>query len=370
MIPVNEPLLTGNEKKYLADCIDSGWISSEGPFVKEFERKFSQKVGRDFGIAVSSGSAALDIAVRALGLGPGDEVILPAFTIISCAAAIVRCGATPVVVDCEPATWNIDVAAIEGRITDKTRAVMAVHIYGHPSDMDPILAVAKKYRLFVIEDAAEAHGQAYKSRACGSFGDISIFSFYANKHITTGEGGMIVTDNSALADNCRSLRNLCFRAEQRFVHDEIGWNYRMTSLQAALGLAQLERLDEFIRIKKRMGALYLEQLQDCPHLRLPQAETDYSENSYWVFPVVIAGHSPFAATDVMDKLRERQIGTRPFFYPIHRQPALKKIGLFAHESHPVSERVAAKGFYLPSGLALTEDQVKSVAARLKEVLRA
>lgn len=368
MIPVNEPLLTGNEKKYLADCIDSGWISSEGPFVKAFEEKFSREVSRDFGVAVSSGSAALDIAVRALGLGPGDEVILPAFTIISCAAAIVRCGATPVVVDCEPATWNIDVAAIEGRITDRTRAIMAAHIYGHPSDMDPILSAAKKHRLFVIEDAAEAHGQTYKSGACGSFGDISTFSFYANKSITTGEGGMIVTDNPSLFERCRSLRNLCFKTEQRFVHDDIGWNYRMTNLQAALGLAQLERLDEFIRIKKRMGALYLEQLQDCPNLRLPQPETDYSENTYWVFPVVIE-RGPFAAVDVMDKLRERRIGTRPFFYPIHRQPALKKIGLFAGESHPVSERVAEKGFYLPSGLALTEDQIKSVASILKEVLR-
>ena len=369
MIPVNEPLLTGNEKKYLADCIDSGWISSEGPFVKAFERQFAQSAGRDFGIAVSSGSAALDIAVRALGLGPGDEVILPAFTIISCAAAIVRCGATPVVVDCEPATWNIDVTAIEDRITSKTRAIMAVHIYGHPSDMDPILAVAKKHRLFVIEDAAEAHGQTYKSRPCGSFGDISTFSFYANKHITTGEGGMIVTDRPPLFERCCSLRNLCFKAEQRFVHDEIGWNYRMTSLQAALGLAQLERLDEFIRIKRRMGSRYLERLRDCPQLRLPQAETDYSENTYWVFPVVIE-NGPFTAADVMAELRQRHIGARPFFYPIHRQPAFNKIGLFAGESHPVAERVAEKGFYLPSGLALTEAQIESVASILKEVLSA
>src|SRR5210317_386213 len=225
-IPVNEPLLGGNEKKYLNECIDTGWISSEGPFVKEFEKKFAAQVHRKYGIAVCNGSVALDVAVAALGIGPGDEVILPTFTIISCASAIVRAGATPVVVDADPLTWNMKVDEIEEKITASTRAIMVVHIYGLPTDMDPVLAIANKYGLAVIEDAAEAIGQTYRGRECGSFGTISTFSFYPNKHVTTGEGGMVLTDDDALAERCRSLRNLCFEANRRFVHEEIGWNYR------------------------------------------------------------------------------------------------------------------------------------------------
>src|SRR5438105_13507940 len=256
-IPVNEPLLDGNEKKYLAECIDTRWISSEGPFVQRLEEGMAQHVGRKYGIAVCNGSAALDVAVTALGLGPGDEVILPTFTIISCAAAIVRAGATPVVVDCDPLTWNMDIEQVAQKITPRTRAIMVVHIYGLPVDMDPILELAEKHGLKIIEGAAELIGQTYRSqwsvvsgqwsvRPCGSFGDISTFSFYPNKHVTTGEGGMIVTDDSELAERCRSLRNLCFQAKRRFVHEELGWNLRFTNLQAALGLAQLETLDAHV----------------------------------------------------------------------------------------------------------------------------
>src|SRR6185437_15595635 len=245
-IPVNQPLLDGNEKKYLSECIDTGWISSEGPFIKRFEDEFAARVGRKFGIAVCNGSVALDAAMAALDLKPGDEVIMPAFTIISCASAITRCGAVPVLVDADPLTWNMDVAQIAPRINSKTRAIMVVHIYGLPVDMDPVMELAARHGLRVIEDAAESHGQVYNGRPCGSFGDMSTFSFYPNKHITTGEGGMIVTDDEALAARCRSLRNLCFRPGQRFVHDELGWNFRMTNLQAAVGVAQLERLDEFV----------------------------------------------------------------------------------------------------------------------------
>jgi perosamine synthetase len=239
MIPVNEPLLDGNEEKYLIECIRSGWISSEGPFVQEFENRFAATVGRKHGIAVCNGSAALDASVAALGIGPGDEVIMPAFTIISCAAAIIRQGATPVLVDADPITWNMDVNQIETRITSKTRAIMVVHIYGLPTDMAPILLLADKHGLKIIEDAAEAHGQNYQNRPCGSFGDVSTFSFYPNKHVTTGEGGMILTDSEQLAERCRSLRNLCFQPGKRFVHEELGWNFRMSNLQAALGVAQL-----------------------------------------------------------------------------------------------------------------------------------
>jgi len=260
-IPVNEPLLDGNEKKYLLECIESGWISSEGPFVKEFEQKFAGRIGRKHAIAVTNGTAALDTAVEALGIGPADEVILPTFTIISCIIQIVRSGATPVLVDSDPLTWNMNVTQIESKITPRTKAIMVVHIYGLPVDMDPVLDIAKRHGLKIIEDAAEMHGQTYRGKPCGSFGDISTFSFYPNKHITTGEGGMIVTDDDVLAETCRSLRNLCFQPQKRFVHERLGWNLRMTNLQAALGLAQLERLDEFVARKRAMGERYTELLK-------------------------------------------------------------------------------------------------------------
>ena len=368
-IPVNEPLLNGNEEKYLVECIRTGWISSEGPFIKKFEEQLAARMGRKYGVAVSNGSVALDAAVMALGLGSGDEVILPTFTIISCAAAIVRAGAVPVVVDCDPVTWNMDVAQIEARITPRTKAIMVVHIFGLPVDMDPLLALARKHGLKVIEDAAEMHGQTYKGKPCGSFGDISTFSFYPNKHITTGEGGMIVTDDLALAERCRSLRNLCFKPEQRFVHDELGWNFRMTNLQAALGVAQLERLDEFVGIKRRMGARYTELLTGTPGIQLPLAHTGYADNIYWVYGMVLDDSVPFDAKEAMTRLGKLGIGTRPFFWPMHEQPVFKKMGLFAGENHPVAERIARRGFYIPSGMALTGEQMERSAAAVKEILR-
>src|SRR5436190_4039822 len=285
-IPVNEPLLNGNEKKYLNECIDTGWISSEGPFIKEFEEKFCSKVNRKFGIAVNNGSSALDAAVMALRLNEGDEVIMPAFTIISCATAIVRAGLKPVLVDAEEDTWNMNVEQIESKITKRTRAIMVVHIYGLPVNMQPVLELAKKHGLRIIEDAAEMHGQTWNSKPCGSLGDISIFSFYPNKHITTGEGGMIVTDDPVLAENCKSLRNLCFMPERRFVHEEMGFNFRMTNLQAALGLAQLERLDEFVERKRKMGLLYTGLLRDVGNFQLPVRQTSFAQNIYWVFGIV------------------------------------------------------------------------------------
>jgi perosamine synthetase len=367
-IPVNEPLLDGNEKKYLLDCIETGWISSEGPFVKQFEEQFAARVNRQHAIAVSNGSVALDAAVAALGLGPGDEVILPTFTIISCAAAIVRAGATPVVVDSDPITWNMDVSQIEGKITPRTKAIMVVHIYGLPVDMDPVLAIADKYGLFVIEDAAEMHGQTYKGRPCGSFGDISTFSFYPNKHITTGEGGMVVTDNPALAEKCRSLRNLCFQPQKRFVHEELGWNFRMTNLQAALGVAQLERLDEFVTRKRRMGQRYTDLLSGISDLQLPMASTDYAENIYWVYGLVLPEEVPFDAEKAMHLLKQQQVGTRPFFWCMHEQPVFQKMRLFQSESCPVAENLARRGFYIPSGMALTDEQINQAVNALKEVM--
>lgn len=368
-IPVNEPLLTGNEKKYLGECIDTGWISSEGPFIREFETRFAARVGRRHGIAVCNGSAALDAAVAALGFGPGDEVILPTFTIISCAASIVRAGATPVVVDSDPLTWNMDVSQVAAKITAKTKAIMVVHIYGMPVDMDPLFALAQEHGLKIIEDAAEMHGQTYCGKPCGSFGDLSTFSFYPNKHITTGEGGMIVTDDDAMAERCRSLRNLCFQPHKRFVHEELGWNFRMTNLQAALGVAQLEQLDAFVLRKRAIGRKYTELLAGIPGIRLPLAQADYADNIYWVFGLVLDENVPFDASEAMSRLGKAGIGTRPFFWPMHEQPVFHKMGLFRGENYPVAECIARRGFYIPSGLALTDEQIERSADAVREILK-
>jgi len=368
MIPVNEPRLDGNERRYLLECLETGWISSEGPFIERFETAFATRVGRRHGIAMSSGSAALEAAVAALKLGPGDEVILPAFTIISCAAPIVRAGARPVLVDSDPVTWNMDPAQVAARVTPRTRAIMVVHIYGLPVDLDPLLETARRYGLAVIEDAAEMHGQSYRGRPCGSFGELSVFSFYPNKHVTTGEGGMVVTDDDALAARCRSLRNLCFRPEARFVHEELGWNFRMTNLQAALGLAQLERLDASVGRKRAMGAAYTRLLRGTPALRLPLERTDYAENVYWVYGLVLEEAAKMDARGAMRRLGDAGIGTRPFFWPMHLQPVFRKMGLFEGERHPVAERLGTHGFYVPSGLALTDEQIGAVADQVKQLL--
>lgn len=367
-IPVNEPLLNGNEKKYLCECIDTGWISSEGPFVKEFEDKMSALVGRKYGIAVSNGTAALEVAVKALGISEGDEVIMPTFTIISCAMAVTKVGAVPVLVDSDVQTWNMDIHKIEAKITDRTKAIMIVHLYGLPAEVDEIIELAQKYGLKVIEDAAEMHGQSYKGRPCGSFGDISTFSFYPNKHITTGEGGMVVTNDAALAERCRFLRNLCFRRDIRYVHDEISDNYRFTNLQAAVGLAQIERIDEFIARKRSMGKYYTEHLKNVDGLILPVSETEYADNIYWVYGLLLDKNIKSTNFDVQKILSEEGIGTRTFFWCIHEQPVYRKMGLFDNESYENAEYLARKGFYIPSGLALTEEQMGIVVEKVKEAV--
>jgi perosamine synthetase len=295
-------------------------------------------------------------------------VIMPTFTIISCAAAIVRAGATPVLVDSDPFTWNMDVSQIEQKITKNTRAIMVVHIYGLPTDMDNVIAISQKYNLKIIEDAAEAHGLLYNQKPCGSFGDISTFSFYPNKHVTTGEGGMIVTDDHNLAEKCRSLRNLCFQTKKRFVHEELGWNFRMSNIQAALGVAQLERLDEFISIKRKMGQTYTELLKNQSNIQLPVESTYYAGNIYWVFGIVLKDSLSFEAEEVMKKLGHAGIGTRPFFWCMHEQPVFEKMGLFRNEKYPVAEKLARRGFYIPSGLALTNDQMDNVASVLHNII--
>lgn len=366
-IPVNEPLLDGNEKQYLNECIDSGWISSEGAFVKRLEEEMAAYVGRKHGIAVCNGSVALELAVEALQLKEGDEVIMPAFTIISCAAALVRRKIKPVLVDADSVTWNMDVTHIEDRITCKTKAIMVVHLYGLPVDMDVVMEIAQRHHLYVIEDGAEAHGLEYKGKKCGSFGTISCMSFYPNKHITTGEGGMVLVDDDQLNDRCLSLRNLCHSPQRRFYHEDLGYNFRMSNIQAALGVAQLEKLKEHLEIKRRIGADYQERLKDIDYVQLPLERTEYAENIYWVFGIVISEKISMDAREAMLRLADRKVGCRPFFYPMHLQPVFRKMGLFLEESYPVAERLAEKGFYIPSGLAVTAEQREYVAEQLRVV---
>ncbi|NWJ51798.1 MAG: DegT/DnrJ/EryC1/StrS family aminotransferase [Bacteroidetes bacterium] len=362
-IPVNTPLLNGNEEKYLIECIRTGWISSEGPFIKQFEEKFAAYIGRAEGIAVSNGSGALDVAVQALKIGPGDEVIMPAFTIISPAQSVVRAGATPVLVESDLGTWNMDVSQIEAKITSKTKAIIVVHIYGLPVEMDPVLELCKRYGLYLIEDAAEMHGQTYKEKKCGTFGDISTFSFYPNKHITTGEGGMIMVDDATLAERCRMLRNLAIESKgRRFIHHELGWNYRMTNMQAALGLAQLEKIEEHIVKKREIGLAYDKGLKGIKGFQLPLPHTSYAQNIYWVYGLI--ANSEELALKTVKHLNEKGIGTRPFFWCMHEQPVFLKMNLFSNERYPNAERLAHCGFYIPSGLGLDAKEIDIIINEL------
>lgn len=376
MIPVNEPLIGEKEITYVMDCLQTGWISSAGKYLEEFERAWASYCGMRYGIAVSNGTTALQVAIACLGLQPGDEVILPTFTIISCAQAITYNGGIPVLVDCEPRTWCMDVSQVEARITPRTRAIMPVHIYGHPVDMDPILSLAKQHGLYVIEDAAEAHGAEYLSgrgtksetwRRCGGMSDISVFSFYANKLVTTGEGGMVLTNDEKIAERARSLRNLCFRRERRFYHTELGFNFRLTNLQAAIGLAQVERMPDTIRKKRWMGETYTKRLKHLTCIQLP-VEEPWARQVYWMYGLVLDESTGMDAPEFSRRLQAEGVETRPFFLGIHEQPVYTNAGLFKDESYPVSERIARQGLYLPSGVALSEAQLDEVCQVVEKVL--
>jgi len=370
MIPVNQPLVLEKETEYVNEAVNSGWISSAGRFIQDFEKQFADYVGRSEGISVSNGTNALILAMRALNLPEGSEVILPSFTIISCALACIYNNLIPVFVDSEEETWNIDVSKIEEKITHKTKVIMPVHIYGHPVDMDKILATAQKHNLFVIEDFAEAIGSEYKGEKCGGFGTISCVSLYANKVITTGEGGMCLTDDKELAEKMRRLKNLAFVPEKRFVHYELGFNFRLTNVQAAIGLAQIERIEEHVKKKIWIGKTYntlLAPLREKGLLRLPM-EKDWAKNTYWMYGVVLNGSTGSDAKTIMKKLSDFGVQTRPFFYPLHKQPVFEKFDWFRKETLPVSEDLYKYGFYLPSGLALTEEQLCQVCEAVQRVL--
>ncbi|MCO4753582.1 MAG: DegT/DnrJ/EryC1/StrS family aminotransferase [Bacteriovoracaceae bacterium] len=366
LIPVSTPFLSGKEASIVSESIGKGWISSGGPYILEFEDKFKKLNNRLYASSCSSGTAALILALQAIGIKEGDEVIVPNFTIISCAQAVIEAGAKPVFVDCDPHTYNMDTSKIEAKINKSTKAIMAVHIYGLSCDIDPILELAKKYNLKIIEDAAQAHGQTYKGKPCGSFGDVSVFSFYANKHITTGEGGMVLTDDLSIFKKVQSLKNLCFNNHSRFKHEKLGYNFRMTSLQAAFGIAQIDNLPKVIETKKAQADFYMKCLGGHDNLlQLPIAKNDFCDNHYWVFPIVFKKEHTFP--EVSKELKAKGIETRPFFYPLSKQPALKK---YSSTSSPMkkSEGLYEKGIYLPMGPHLTEEKINYICDCLLELI--
>ncbi len=368
MIPVCEPLISERERELVNDCLATGWISSAGKYLDLFEANWAKYCGMPYGIAVSNGSVALDVAMGVIDLQQGDEVIIPSFTIISCAQAIVAKGGIPVLVDINPDDWQMNVQQIEARITDRTKAILVVHLYGHPADMDPILSMAKERDILVIEDAAEVHGAEYKGKKCGGLADISTFSFYANKLVTTGEGGMLLCRSEEHARKAASIRNLCFQTKRRFLHDELGNNYRLTNIQAALGVAQIERIEETVSRKRTLAQNYQLSFQDIESLQLP-IEQSWAKNVYWVYGIVLDDSLPFDAAEMAHRLRERGVDSRPFFLGMHEQPVFKRMGMFHNETYPVSERLARRGLYLPSGLTLTDSQFEQVVDAVKGILK-
>lgn len=376
MIPVNEPLLAEEDFNALEDTFRTGWISSAGKYVDEFEQLWAEYCGVKYGIAVSNGTTALQVAVEAIGLGAGDEVIIPTFTIISCVSAVVRAGATPVLVDSDAELWGLDVTRIKEAITPRTKAIMVVHIYGHPVDMDVVMDLAERHDLIVIEDAAEVHGALYQTRRgtsraawkkCGGIGHIATFSFFANKLITTGEGGMVVTDRLEFASKARGLRNLCFRSDRRFLHTDHGYQFRLTNMQAALGVGQVRRIESIVDRKREAAAHYTSRLSAFPQLQLP-TEKAWARSVFWVYGVVLADELDCDAVEFAGRLKALGIETRPFFLGMHEQPVFHKMGLFHGERHPVAERIARRGLYVPSGLALTTDQIEVVCDAVRTAL--
>lgn len=355
-IPVCEPKLDGNELKYVTKCFETSWISSAGENIQKFEQEFAQACGAKYGVSCTSGTAALHLALATLGVGRGDEVIIPTFTMIATANAVTYTGAKPVLVDSEPNTWNINVKKIEEKITHRTKVIMPVHTYGHPADMDKILDIAKKYNLYVVEDAAEAHGSEYQGRKIGSIGDIACFSFYANKIITTGEGGMLTTDNEEMAKIARGLRGHAFSEERHFWHNYIGFNYRMTNLQAAIGLAQMEKFDENVRRRIQNAKLYNSMLKNIKGITLPP-QTKGVKNVYWMYSILVNDEFDITRDELRKKLAKRGIETRTFFIPIHLQPIYFRR---YNERFPVAEELCGRGMYLPSASTLTKEEIEYV----------
>lgn len=368
MIPVNRPIIAKKAFNYVTDCLKTGWVSSSGRYVTLFEEKFAKFLGVRYALTTTSGTTALHLALATLRIGPDDEVILPTLTMGACPMSILYTGAKPVLVDSDPETYNLNPEKIEEKITKKTKAVMVVHLYGHPAEMDQILKIAKKYKLIVVEDAAEAHGATYKGKKTGNFGKINAFSFYANKIITTGEGGMVVTNSKKLYERAKALKDLAHSPKKRFLHTELAFNYRLTNLQAALGLAQLEEVKKYLKIKRQMADFYQEKLKNINGLILPKEKRGV-KSVYWMYAVLVEKAFPLTKNQLVKKLAENGIETRDFFIPVHQQPAFRKMGLFKDEEYPVAERLSKIGLYLPSGLGNTKAEIKKVCQVILSIVK-
>jgi len=361
-IPVCEPFLNGNEKEYVNDCLTTGWISSTGKYVKAFEESFASYCGVKYAVGVCNGTMALHLALTALGIKKGDEVIIPNFTMIASAFAVCYTGATPVFVDAEPETWNIDTLKIEEKITDRTKAIMPVSIFGHPCEMEKIWELAKKYNLKVIEDAAESHGAQYKGGKTGNLADITAFSFFANKNLTTGEGGMVVTNDEKLYNQCKYYKNLCFPldAPRNYMHNDIGFNYRISNIHSAIGLAQVEKADEYRKLRIENASLYEKGLSSIPGITLQKTRKEVL-NVHWMNGIVI---DPLVfgknRETLIDYLKQHNIDTRLFFIGMHEQPSLSKFGCNTNGDYPVTDWLSANGLYLPSASSLTFEQISYV----------
>ena len=368
-IPVNEPVVTNSDAKSVYKTVKSGWISSTGNKINEFEKQLAKITKRKFCCCVSSGTAALEIAMKSLNINKKSEVIMPTFTIISNANAIIKSFAKPVLIDSDPVTWNIKIEDIEKKISKKTKAIMLPHIYGFPNNMDKILKICKKYSLYLIEDAAEMIGQKFRGKPCGSFGDISTFSFYANKHITTGEGGMIFTNSLKLFKKFKAYRNLNFGIKNRFDHDEISWNYRFTNMQAALGLSQLKRIKKIIKRKKEIGGFYYDNLKYNKNIIIQPKKTNYANNIFWVFGILLKKNNNNFKEKIQKKLLKKGIETRRFFWPMHKQKIFKKMKIFKNEKFLNSEFMSQNGFYIPSGINLKNNELRYITKTINEILK-
>ena len=362
-IPVNEPVVTSSDAKSVYKTVKSGWISSTGNEIIKFEKKFAKIINKKYATTVSNGTAALEIALKALGIKKNDEVIIPNFTIISNALAVIKLNATPVLVDCNHFNWNMNIEQIKKKITKKTKVIIATHIYNYPLEMDKIIRICKKKNIKIIEDAAEVIGLKYNNKMCGSFGDISTFSFYANKHITTGEGGMILTNDFNIYEKCKSLKNLCFGKNfRRFINSDVGWNYRFTNIQASLGLSQLNRLNSIINKKIFVGKTYYKYLKNNKNIYFPEPKKKNLRNIYWVNGLLILAGAKKNAKKLAEDLKKYKIETRPFFWPMHKQPILKKkISLNKNDKFPYSNILSKYGIYLPSSINLSENKIKYIS---------
>lgn len=368
-IPVCEPLLAGNELKYVTEAVSTGWISSSGKYVSEFERQFASYCGCQYGVAVCNGTIALHLALLALGIGKGDEVIIPSFTMIASAFAVCYTGAKPVFVDADKDSWNIDVGKIEEKVTTRTKAIMPVHIFGKMCDMDTIEKIAKKYNLFIVEDAAEAHGAEYHGKKSGSFSDIAAFSFFANKNITTGEGGMVVTNSKSVYDRARYFKNVCFPLDgpRNYQHNDIGYNYRMSNVVAAIGLAQVEKADIYREMRIRNHQLYRKYLSGVPGIIFQSEPSQNCVDVCWMNTVVIdAGQYGHTKDELIARLKEREIDTRLLFTGMHKQKALLDYGCDGSGEYPVCDWLTENGFYLPSSSGLSEEQIQFICSVIKE----